>query len=192
MRIPKALVKQSAETGLPDFAAARSDQNPPRVAEEDGVTNRCEKTKAREPETESIASMLEKLIEKNRAHGREIEALAHRIKAAEAAAHQREAELAARLDEALGELAEAVAAVEQEKEKRIEAEQEAVAALAAIDEARQILDLFSAPPAAHAPRVAGFRRAGGRRAGPVAPEPGERGGAEALRRGAERRAGRAI
>jgi iron-sulfur cluster repair protein YtfE (RIC family) len=114
------------------------------------VNNRCEKTKAREPETESIASMLEKLIEKNRAHARDLEELARRVEAAEAHARQREAELAARLDETRAELADAVAAEKREKEKRIEAEQAVDAARAAIEQARQVLDTLSAPHAAHA------------------------------------------
>lgn len=113
------------------------------------MTNRCEKTSG-ELETKSIAMMLEKLIEKNRAHARALEELARRVEAAEADARQREAGLAARLDETRSELAEAVAAGESEKERRIEAEQAVTAARAAIEQARQVLDALFAPPGAHA------------------------------------------
>lgn len=116
------------------------------------MPNRCEKTSG-ELETKSVAMMLEKLIEKNRAHARALEELARRVEAAEADARQREAGLAARLDETRSELAEAVAAGESEKERRIEAEQAVTAARAAIEQARRVLDALSTAPAAVAPAM---------------------------------------
>ena len=85
--------------------------------------SRREKINASIPESTGIAQALAVLIEKNRAQARELEALACLIDTEAAATRQREAEQAARLGEALGELAEAETAVEIETRKRIEAEE---------------------------------------------------------------------
>ena len=84
-------------------------------------------------ESMGIAQALAELIEKNRAQAAELEALGRLVDAEIAAAQEREAAQTARLGEALGELAEAVAAVEIEKRKRIEAEEFAAGLAAAVD-----------------------------------------------------------
>jgi hypothetical protein len=116
------------------------------------VTNRCEKTRG-EIATKSVALMLEKMIEKNRAHARDLEELSRCVAAEAADARQREAVWAARLDETRAELAEAVAARDHERDRRIESERAVSAIRAAIEQARQVLDALSAPPAAQAPAM---------------------------------------
>jgi hypothetical protein len=90
-------------------------------------------------ENVGIAQALSELIEKNHTVAVELEALARLVQAETAAAQEREAEQAARLGEALGELAEAKAAVEIERGKRIEAEEIAAGLIAATDDFKAAL-----------------------------------------------------
>jgi regulator of replication initiation timing len=84
-------------------------------------------------ENAGIPQALAELIEKNHALAIELEALAGLVQNETAAAREREAEQAARLDEVLGELAAAEAAVEMERQGRIEAENRAAGLAAAFD-----------------------------------------------------------
>ena len=84
-------------------------------------------------ESAGIARMLAELIEKNRAQAVELEALGRLVDAQISAAQEREAEQTARLGEVLVELAEAKAAVEIEKQKRIDAEELAAGLITAVD-----------------------------------------------------------
>jgi uncharacterized protein YhaN len=115
------------------------------------VADRREKMNDGAPERSVVAKMVEKMIEKNRAQARELEELVRRVEADEAKARQREAELADRLAESRIELADAHAAMEREKEKRIEAERVAAATRAAIDQARKIFDALPTPFVTSAP-----------------------------------------
>lgn len=93
-------------------------------------------------ENAGIAQALAELIEKNHAQAAELEALARLVETATAAAQEREAAQAARLGEVLGELAEAVAAVEIEKQKRSEAEETAAELISAVDDFKAALARF--------------------------------------------------
>lgn len=89
-----------------------------------------------------IARALEELIEKNRTQAVELEMLAQVVEAEIAAAQEREAAQAVRLSKALSELAEAVATVELEKSRRIEAEEFVVELSAAVDGLKAVLTRF--------------------------------------------------
>jgi hypothetical protein len=115
------------------------------------MSRREEKTE-KVAESASIAWALADLIEKNRAQAVELEALGRLVDAEIAAAQEREAEQAARLGEALDELAEAVAAREIEVEKRTAAEKAVVELVAWID---QIGDVAARARAAVQLKVAG-------------------------------------
>ena len=93
-------------------------------------------------ENAGIARALAELIEKNHAQAAELEALARLVETATAAAQEREAAQAARLGEVLGELAEAVAAIEIEKQKRSEAEETAADLISAVDDFKAALARF--------------------------------------------------
>jgi hypothetical protein len=93
-------------------------------------------------ENAGIAQALAELIRKNHALAVELEALARLFEAETAAAQEREAGQAARLGEVLGELAEAVAAVEIEKQRRIESEEIATELITAADDFKAVLARF--------------------------------------------------
>jgi hypothetical protein len=84
-------------------------------------------------ENAGIAQALAELIEKNQVLTIELESLAQLVDVETAAAQERDAEQTARLGEALGELADAKAAVEIERQKRIKAEEIASGLAAALD-----------------------------------------------------------
>jgi len=100
-------------------------------------------------ENASIAQALAELIEKNQVLTIELKSLAQLVDVETAAAQERDAEQTARLGEALGELADAKAAVEIERVKRIEAEEIAAGLIAAADGFKAALARFpSAIPGA--------------------------------------------
>lgn len=85
-------------------------------------------------ENAGIAQVLAGLTEKHRSLAVDLEALARLVETEIAAAQTREVGHAARLGEALDELAEATAAVEIEKQKRIEAQEQEAGHVARLGE----------------------------------------------------------
>jgi hypothetical protein len=140
---------------------ARSNTNPP-GEEEDRMSHRDEMSD-RVPGSRSVAQALAELIGESRAQARDLERLVCLVEVEQAAAHQREADRAARLGEVRAELADAVVALEIETGKRIEAEQVTAELRTAVDQIGAILASLptTGTPVARAPEPSGAEEAAG-------------------------------
>lgn len=101
-------------------------------------------------EATDVGKLLADLIARNSAVTVELKALAQLVEVETVSAREREAETAARLGEALVELAEANAAVETEKKLRVEAEERAATLTTAVG---LIQGALATLPSAHRPDV---------------------------------------